>query len=259
MTDEKKNELVDTSTLIVDLTGRSSGALKGFSIGGPAGAVGGAISGVLIQYGLRAVVPIFTKGFASPRERLRIATVLIIANEKINENLKQGRKIRGDGFFTPGIDERSPSEEIMEGVLRAAQKEYEEKKIVYIGNLLANLAFEEEVSRGDANRLIREAEQLSYRQLCILSLGKNKERYALRKTDYRGGGQFSFSLMVAMEDMSDVCTRGMINFGGEALLGITDVNPGKMALQSTGNALYTLMELSEIRREDLEELAALLH
>jgi hypothetical protein len=47
-------------------------------------------------------------------------------------------------------------------VLLAAQREHEERKLRFMGNLIANLAFHPEIDRGYANYLIRLAEKLSF-------------------------------------------------------------------------------------------------
>ena len=44
------------------------------------------------------------------------------------------KKLRNDNFFK-NIDEYSSAEEILEGTLLVAQKEYEERKLQYIANL----------------------------------------------------------------------------------------------------------------------------
>ena len=81
-----------------------------------------------------------------------------------------GEGIRGDGFFEANVHERAAAEEVFEGIVRAAQKETEEKKIPFIGRLFAGLAFESRVDRAHATVLIRLAEDLSYRQLCLLAI-----------------------------------------------------------------------------------------
>jgi hypothetical protein len=45
---------------------------------------------------------------------------------------------------------------------------------------------------------------------------------------------------------------------GNTLLGLTDLVPGRMNIEGTGNVLYYLMELSKIKMGELEALAQLL-
>src|ERR1051326_659774 len=65
---------------------------------------------------------------------------------------------------------RSTAEEIAEAVLVAAERDHEERKLRYYGNLLANLAFSDGIDRAEANLLTRLAQGLSYAQLCLLSI-----------------------------------------------------------------------------------------
>lgn len=49
-----------------------------------------------------------------------------------------------------------------------------------------------------------------------------------------------------------------MNSGGEAMLGVTDVNPSKMAPIGIGATLHNLMELQTIDEDDLNEIAQML-
>lgn len=54
---------------------------------------------------------------------------------------------------------------------------------------------------------------------------------------------------------ADLYHKGLINFSGDALLGLADVNPGKMDIQGVGVYIYQLMELVKIPDSDLEDIA----
>lgn len=89
-------------------------------------------------------------------------------------------EIRQDDFFNK-INERSTADEILEGILLSAQREHQEKKVQFYGNLIANIAFDPSIDREQANFLIKLDESLSYRQICLLSLFVNKDKYKLKK------------------------------------------------------------------------------
>jgi len=59
----------------------------------------------------------------------------------------------------------------------AAQREYQEKKVPFYGCFFANLAFRSDVSRAQGNMLLRIADQMSYRQLCLLAMFQDKDKY----------------------------------------------------------------------------------
>ena len=91
---------------------------------------------------------------------------------------------------------------------------------------------------------------MTYRQLCILSLIAQKGKYNLRNSDYRGTREFTNSLILLLQEISDLYNLGLINGGGDAYLGFTDVNPSKIELKVSGVFLLQLMELREIPGQD---------
>jgi hypothetical protein len=72
------------------------------------------------------------------RETKRIGATLTFAAAKIKERLDSGQNLRSDGFFDEDASNRAPADEIAEGVVIAAQREHEEKKLKFYGNLLAS-------------------------------------------------------------------------------------------------------------------------
>lgn len=63
----------------------------------------------------------------------------------------------------------------MEGVLLAAQRSYEERKVEFFGYLMANVCFENEVDAYLANWTIRTAQELTWAQLVMLAaLGRKR-------------------------------------------------------------------------------------
>lgn len=125
-----------------------------------------------------------------------------------------------------------------------------------MGHLFAAVAFDSLVSAQLAHQVIKTAEQLSYRQLCILNLAVEKQRFALRSSDYRNyGGGFAKDLYQVLYECLDLYHRGLINFGGEVAFGPTDVIPGSMTVQGLGADVYNLMKLCLIPNEDLIPVA----
>ena len=137
-----------------------------------------------------------------------------------------------------------------------SQRESEERKIPYMGRLFASVAFDSQISAQLAHQIIKTAEQLTYRQLCILKLAVKKESFNLRKGDYRGQESFSKELYQILYECLDLSHRGLVNFGGSVTFGPTDVNPGMMTPQGIGADVFNLMKLHEIPNADLEPIAA---
>ena len=167
--DKEENKIVDG---IADIGGSVVGALAGAGIGaaiaGPVGVAGGAIAGTAIEKIFQRIGKEIHEKFLSKAESRKIETVYSCAKEKIESNLKDGKALRNDGFFSKKMDDRSSSEEILEGTIFAAQREHEEKKFPYLANLYANINFDSTINRQMANQLIKIASDITYRQIVIL-------------------------------------------------------------------------------------------
>lgn len=244
-----KEEAIDT---VAELGGSAAGAAVGAAIGsavaGPLGAVGGALAGTVLEKGFQLVGAEIKKRIFSPREEQRIGSVYTYANQKINRNLVAGRMIRTDSFFESIDEERSTNEEIFEGVLLAAQKEYEEKKLKYLGNLYANLPFNQSVDSRMANMLIKIASELTYRQyvaLYVVHMFQNPEYDTMvKKAPYESLS--GFKTMTIATEVFDLYRRTLIH-SSEALLDAAAINPSKLNLVGYGSLMFELMELDEIK------------
>ena len=141
--------------------------------------------------------------------------MLGVAAAEIGQRIKNGDKIRDDGFFEEKRHSRSDAEEVAESIILKSQREPEEMKIPYMGRLLSNIAFDQEISAEMAHQITKAAEQLTYRQLCILKITVVKNAFSLRNGDYRGQGSFLKKLYQVLYECLDLYYRSFINFGGE--------------------------------------------
>ena len=192
----------------------------------------------------------------SPNEQTRIGGVIIYAINKIEENRKKGMNIRQDDFFKERPGERSSAKEITEGILLAAQREYEEKKIRFYGNLLANLGFTP-ISRAQANLCLKISQGLTYRQLCLLATIGQHYRFELRENNYHEQNTMDPEVASVLHEISELEILNLIT-QGNAVLGLTDISPRKMRLEGRGVTLFHLMELSKMDDGELAEPIALL-
>lgn len=243
-----KEKAIDTVT---ELGGSAAGAAVGAAVGtavaGPLGAVGGALAGTILEKGFQLVGNEIKNRMLSPKEEQRVGAVYTYANQKISRNLVAGRMIRTDSFFEGIGEERPTNEEILEGVLLAAQKEYEEKKLKYLGNLYANLPFNETVDSRMANMLIKIASELTYRQYVILYVVNMFQNPAydavVKKEPYESLS--GFKTMTIATEVFDLYRRTLIH-SSEALLDAAAINPSKLTLVGYGSLMFELMELNEI-------------
>lgn len=141
-------------------------ASAGFVLAGPAGAVAGAFIGPTFTRVGRAIVDRYAN-----RDRERSMTALGYAALVIAGRLERGDTPRPD--WVPAYEDphdRGAADELAEATLKAAATDPEDRKLPFYGALLGNLAFDPDVSRFDANRLVRIAATLTYRQYVVLSL-----------------------------------------------------------------------------------------
>lgn len=253
--DKSAEELIDIGS---EITGGVAAGIIGFLAAGPAGAVVGGASGPIISRTVKKNAFEIRQRLLGHREEVRIGATLTYAVEKIKEKVDKGQQVRQDDFFDYNHSDRPPADEILEGVLIASQKEHQEKKLKYYGNLLANLAFDANFDKEQSNHLLKVAQQLTYRQICLLALFAKKENFGLREVDYRGQGTFNQDLAILLQETYELNLLGMLNCSGEVMFGLTDVNPVKMNVQGVGAYLYNLMELWTIDLIDIVKIAGLL-
>jgi hypothetical protein len=133
----------------------------GYALGGATGAAGapfsvaaGHTARIMLQDMAHSALD-FTYRMLGQRERVRVGAVVVYSYEKFQENIKDGQPLRQDGFFVDAFGERPADKEIFEGIMIAAQRERQEKKLRFLGNLVANIAFHPEYDRAHANHLIK--------------------------------------------------------------------------------------------------------
>lgn len=260
---DKVKSLISYGT---DMTGAATGAAIGFLTGGPAGAALGGVLGATIRRGLSDI----TDRVLSNREKMRVGATATFALTKIKSYLDSGRERRGDGFFEEKLTGRSDAEEVFEGVLLKARNMHEEKKAKILGNIFANIAFLPGFSVGEANHLLQIAEDLTYREMCILALIKKKDEVnGIRLKGDRYGEEhavgdvitldFSTEKASVFQQAYELCNRGLaICASAKAditMLGTAyDIIPDELVLTIMGTKFYEIMELDDIPEEDVREV-----
>ena len=201
------------------------------------------------------------KRYLSTRESVRIGKAAIYAMNRIKFNFENNKKIRTDDFFVRDLTNRSAADEILEGTLIAAKNEYEEKKIDYYGNLLGNIPFHSEIDRYHAHYLLRIVEGLSYRQICILALFKRKLDYHLSSDIQELQQKLNQNEMIIFREIAEIKILNLLTSTNNYLMGggpAGNITPGTIELSNTGNIIYTMMNLDEIDRSEIDGLAVIL-
>lgn len=271
---EKRNDkgiesLVDAGS---DIIGNATGAVIGWLFGGLEGAAIGSASVPLIKRALIEIGNDASERLLSERERMRMGGVLLYSADKIRKKLAAGSQPRDDGFFEkpsethpacaelPFVD-RPAAQEILEGILLVAQREYEQKKLPFLGNLYANIAFDSSIDRPYANFLLKIAENISFRQMCLLSLFSDSNKSYLEVRSLKSSA-FPYTDMVLnsiFQEIFDLGSQGLLCRGYEPVGKASDFNiPRQVRIVGAGSDLCRLMELNEINKVNLEYIVNIL-
>jgi hypothetical protein len=247
--------------IAAEVGGGATGAVIGFQVGGIEGAVAGAASGSIATRTLRATAVEFVGRTLSRREMERAATVWGYAVAKIDERREAGEQVPQDGFFDDDLTERAAAKEIAEGLLIAAQRQHEERKLPYLGNLYANLVFSPLLDRASANAVLRQAEELSYRQFCLLAILSRRQqqgefgehRLRVHWHYLMGSEATATSTFTAMAELLDLERRSLIRIDHGPHSSI----PSVVSVTRAGETFCDLLELDGIEPTELEALEAL--
>jgi hypothetical protein len=247
-------ELIETGS---DITGSIGGAFIGGAFAGPAGIIIGGVSGPLLTRTFLKIGSEIKQRILGNREEKRIGAVYYYAIEQISKNI-----IEGKTFASKIIDEnsfgRNASEEFLEGVIVTAQKAYEEKKIKHIGQLFANIFFLENSDLSQANFMNNLANQLSYRQFCLLNILHNKislnvvERLKLDST-----AESLVKRHDVLCELFDLKANGLVKHPQYLNLFDDNTAPKKIddfELTTTGMLFYEMLCLNEIESNDIESI-----
>lgn len=236
-----------------------SGVLIGAAIGGVVAGPAGAVGGTVIEKVISKIGTEIKERVLSKRENKKIGATATYALLKIKEKLDNGKELRDDNFFKEDITGRSSADEITEGVLFAAQNEHEEKKLLYYGNLIANIAFDKTITKELANQLIAVADRLTYRQLKLINIFVMNQLSPfpiLKQGNYISLS--GYELISVLQDIYDLYRIGLVGGNGSVILEMGYINPSQIKVQGTGALIYNLMELSKIHSEEMVDLIIML-
>lgn len=256
MTDKEGNisSLIETGA---DISGGIAGTVLGGIVAGPVGIIIGGVSGPLITRVFKRIGSEVKNRLISNREEVRIGAAFAFAINKLNQNISEGKPIRQDDFFNESDTSRPYSEEVFEGVILNVQREYEERKVKFIGNLYANVCTNELVSREQANQLIKTSNILSYRQFCVLQLF-NQTQLSHENTNSDGNKIDSLDLMSEIHDLQQ---KGLISIAWR-YQDIDDNSRGipvsDIQITSLGEFYCEMLSLEELDLDDLNNISQFL-
>lgn len=254
--EEAKKELIENGA---DYLGSAASAGVGAAIGGALaglpGIVLGSLAGTAVEKAFQAIGAEISSRALSQSETRKVETVYTLAKEFIAENLNNNKKLREDDFFDEKINGRSSAEEILEGTLQVAQREYEERKLKCLAKLYANIAFSTDITAPTASYLIKLAEKMTYRQIIILhcvAIAKYSPiPIPLRKEAYKSvSGLTNVAIASEIFDLY----RSSVLMSSAVILDSAGINPSTLSIGGYGAHLFNLMELNNIS-DDSDTLA----
>lgn len=245
---------IKTITTISKISGAAIGASIGTLTAGPLGGLAGGAIGEVTSTLLTDTFTDFLEKQLSKKEISRTKTVFTYAEEKFKRNIDEGKPIRND--INPQL-----LEETLEETLLMAKVTTDERKLIYLGNLYANILFEPKLQNDEIYYLLKVANNLLFKDLCFIALFGQKELYPLREGNYREytGIKLKREFLLTLEEVKQLEDNLLVDCEGVAVIGITDLKPSKIKLTSTGSLLYSLMELGNIERTELEAIQKILN
>jgi hypothetical protein len=145
-----------------------------------------------------------------PRERMRAGAALAFAVEYAATVQRGGRPVRDDGWFAPRAGRRPAAAELAEAVVSAARRSTDERRVRHLGYLLAEVAVSRDVDAELAERALRLAEPLGWRQLALLAAVGRRDRTPLPMTPL-ADDPHAWSDWGAREDVADLQRAGLLD------------------------------------------------
>lgn len=244
-----------------ELSSAAVGAAIG-SYGGVQGAIIGALSAPVLKglfvTGTTALGDVIT-GY---RAKARAGLAAAYAINEIKAQVDAGNSPRTDNFFE-NTNARSSADEILEGVILKSKDEYEEKKARYVANILVTGIFDPSFSAEELHHLLKTTDQLTYRQLQLLSLFSQGSDFDLSDQNMAGMiiGKEKYSLVMeilalARRDLIEIRPNSV--HAGTPLRNLPDFYPRRTKLTTEGERLCICMKLRAIDRAEISSLADLI-
>ena len=193
-----------------------------------------------------------------------------LVREYIIEDIKRRQNndelFRTDGFLGGTAEKRSDFDDIVDSILLKAADELNEKKLRHIGYLTSSFAFPPAISADSAHRLIKDVENLSYRQFCLMKIASEKESLQLcdKSIMERSGQPYHIDYTPICDECLDLYDQGYIyiemseNRGMNLVPGARSmaVRPNSISLgpKLAMSGFYERMRLAKIPRNDLEPI-----
>ncbi|MDE0636594.1 MAG: hypothetical protein OXI43_12205 [Candidatus Poribacteria bacterium] len=249
-------------SLVQDFSLQVLGILTASAAGDPTG-ISAAVIPIIVREVFRQVInPLTTRG-----ESKRLYQWGKQAAEGIAQRSNAGEEFRKDGFFEETPTNRSNFEEVVESTLKTVMAATEEPKVKFMANLTENVHFDEDLDMDTYRQILKDIDELTYRQLCIIRLATLYEKRKIighiddekweEQIPQNERARFhsisrDFEEMMVDESYLDG-VRGMKTEEGEPCM----FRPSLAHRTYQAKRLYSFANLCEISIEDIVEMFSL--
>lgn len=189
-------------------------------------------------------------------EKQRVTNCMISAIDKVKERMNNGDKLREDDFFKENPDGKTDAEEVFESIVIASQRESQEMKQIFYGNMLANIGFISYLNADEFNFLLKVFEKLTYRQCLLLAIFKsntlakiNRINSFLKNSNPIVGVVDSKDVILYKEIM-DLYQKSLLFNDSNIIMNIKDVIPSNLFTYGMGMNILELAEIDKITEKN---------
>lgn len=186
-------------------------------------------------------------------EKQRVTNCMISAIDKIKERMNNGDKLREDDFFKEKPNGKNDAEEVFESIVITSQRESQEMKQIFYGNMLANIGFINYLDADEFNFLLKVFEKLTYRQCLLLSifymnLADYSNKIESKFINYNTiSGILNEGDIIIYQEIMDLYQKSLVfNINKEILLSIGQVIPKNTITYGMGKTIVELAGLDKI-------------
>jgi hypothetical protein len=267
-TDEEVASFFGRSTPLASrLIGSVGGAAAGLAIGGPPGAIIGALVAPFVTDSLERLTGEIMARQLGARQHIRAGAGLTLLEGAIKEHLSRGQKVREGEFSTADESGRRPIDEVTEQAILAMINAVDERRIPYLANFYAALYFDETVSRTSIPTLSAIADGLNYRAMCILNLVGRRVLYTGAERVKGAPAPWPENDYIVAKEAFSLASASLLvsKYAGNdhytAIMGYDDIEPASFLLSPIGEILFVKMGLSHMPHIDgaLHETEQSLH
>lgn len=255
---KKKNVIKSIIETGSEISGGIGSALLSTIIPGTTGIILGGAAAPLLTKIFTDIGTEIQNRFLSSREVMRTGAAYTYALDRIRQNENEGHTLRDDDFFEPIANNRPASEELLEAIILCAQRESQELKLKFLGNLYANICFNSEISREHANQIIKNADILSFRQFCILQLfyERLEDTRALKIPKLKFDGKWEIKEVDIISETRELQQKGLISIDNR--MNVSDLSSpiplGAAAITLSGITFCELLSLDHIDNDILSKI-----